>query len=129
MIKINTLGDKLMSIGQKIKEFRQSQNLKQSDLAKMINVSQDKISFYENDVKVPTIKTLVKIAKALNVSIDVLLDNQIDTKVEQEIIDRELLNLFKMIQNTKDEDKLVVKTLLKSFILSNQIKSLQNIAC
>ena len=118
-----------MSIGQKIKEFRQSQNLKQSDLAKMINVSQDKISFYENDVKVPTIKTLVKIAKALNVSIDVLLDNQIDTKVEQEIIDRELLNLFKMIQNTKDEDKLVVKTLLKSFILSNQIKSLQNIAC
>ena len=117
-----------MSIGQKIKEFRQKQNLKQSDLAKLIKVSQDKISFYENDVKVPSVKTLLKIAQALNTSIDVLVNNQIEGKSEQDLTDRDLLTLFKMIQGAKEEDKFVVKKLLKSFILANQIESLHNIA-
>ena len=49
-----------MDIGRKIKETRKKQNLNQSDLSKMAGIGQDKLSNYENNSKLPSVKTLLK---------------------------------------------------------------------
>ena len=52
-------------LGKKIKLARVEQDLTQSQLAKKINAKQKSISRYETGAAMPTIETLLKIAKVL----------------------------------------------------------------
>ena len=52
-------------LGKKIKVARVELDLNQSQLAKKIGAKQKSISRYENGLSMPTIETLVKIAKVL----------------------------------------------------------------
>ncbi|MEG0380434.1 MAG: helix-turn-helix transcriptional regulator [Kurthia sp.] len=63
-------GDLLKFVGNKIKEIRKRNNLKQSDLAKKINVSNTSISEYERGNVNIDADTLFQIAAALNVKVD-----------------------------------------------------------
>lgn len=57
-------------MGYKIKEVRESLNLTQEQLAERSGVSRGTISALENGEPVTTSKTLVKLAKAMGVSVD-----------------------------------------------------------
>ena len=52
-------------LGKKIKVTRVELDLNQSQLAEKVGAKQKSISRYENGLSVPTIETLVKIAKVL----------------------------------------------------------------
>ena len=52
-------------LGKKIKVARVELDLNQSQLAEKVGAKQKSISRYENGLSVPTIETLVKIAKVL----------------------------------------------------------------
>ena len=52
-------------LGKKIKLARVELDLTQTQLAKKINAKQKSISRYETEVSLPSIETLVKIAKVL----------------------------------------------------------------
>lgn len=64
-----------MSIGENIKILRIRNNITRKELAEKINVTDVTISRYENNTRAPGIQTLNKIATALNVNINQLLDN------------------------------------------------------
>lgn len=55
-----------------LKEFRKFNNLKQEDIAKMLNIKQATYSGYESGKYEPTIKTLIKLADFYKTSIDSL---------------------------------------------------------
>lgn len=57
-----------------IREIREDRDLKQKDIAKVLNVSQNTYSQYENGIIPLTAETLVKLSDYYNVSIDFLLD-------------------------------------------------------
>lgn len=58
-------------MGYKVKEMRESLHLTQEELSKKSGVSRGTISSIENgDTKTTTTKTLLKLAKAMNTSID-----------------------------------------------------------
>ncbi|BAH06767.1 helix-turn-helix domain-containing protein [Clostridium kluyveri] len=59
-----------MNVGAKIKEIRESKNLTQKQLAEKIGVTPVTITRYENNKREPSIETLNKIAKALDVTIN-----------------------------------------------------------
>lgn len=63
----------------RIRDLREDADLKQKDIAKILNVSQNTYSQYENGVISLTAEVLIKIANFYNVSIDYLL-NRKDTK-------------------------------------------------
>lgn len=63
----------------RIRTYRQ---LTQKQLAKKSKVSQATIAQIETGIKSPSLKTLRKISKALNVSIGTLVDNKIELKIE-----------------------------------------------
>ena len=65
-----------MTIGKRIAALRRDKNLKQDDLAQMLEVSPQAISKWENDQTCPDISLLPKLAKILGVSVDELLSGK-----------------------------------------------------
>lgn len=65
-----------MSLGDRIREIREDQGLKQSDLAGRVGTSQSTISQLEKGKQNPSYRTLQKIADALDVSVGYLLGEE-----------------------------------------------------
>mgnify|MGYP002519807698 FL=1 len=57
-----------------LKAIREDNDIKQKDIAKVLNVSQNTYSQYENGVISLTAEVLIKLSDFYNVSIDYLLD-------------------------------------------------------
>ena len=57
-----------------LRAIREDNDLRQSDIAKMLNVSQNTYSQYETGVIALTADVLIKLADYYNVSVDYLLD-------------------------------------------------------
>ena len=64
------------SLGKKIKLARIESDLIQSELADRMGVTQNYISLIETDKKMPSLKTLIKIARELDVSPGELLSGE-----------------------------------------------------
>ncbi len=61
-----------------LRAIREDRDLRQADLAKVLNVSQNTYSQYENGVISLTAETLIKLARFYGVSVDYLLDQTSD---------------------------------------------------
>lgn len=57
-----------------LRSIREDSDLRQSDIAKILNVSQNTYSQYETGVIALTAEILIKLANFYNVSVDYLLD-------------------------------------------------------
>lgn len=64
-----------------LKNLRIDNDIKQSDIAKLLNISQGAYAKYENGQREPNFDTLLKISKLFNVSIDDLLNNSLCTEI------------------------------------------------
>ncbi len=62
-----------MIFANRLKELRKSENMSQTQLAKIIGIAQSNVSDWENDVSRPEYENLIKIAKIFDVSTDYLL--------------------------------------------------------
>ena len=63
-------------IGGKIKSIRESKNMSISDISDRSGVSKDQIERIENDLEVPSLAPLIKIARVLGVRLGTFLDDQ-----------------------------------------------------
>lgn len=80
----------------KIKEFRLKRGLSQSSLARIVGLSRQSIYLFEKYEADPSVDTLIKIAVALDCTVDDILDFQaIQDQVHQ--------MLFETV-NTKDKE-------------------------
>lgn len=59
--------------GYRLKELREKKKLSQSQVAKLLNLTRAAVSSYENNVAMPPIDTLIKLALLYRVSADYLL--------------------------------------------------------
>jgi len=76
-IKFYTTGAHLKYIISKnLKKYRNLRNLSLKELSELTNISSGYLSSVENNNKVPSIHSLVKIAEALNVSLEFLVDDK-----------------------------------------------------
>lgn len=64
----------IINIGTTIRTLRKEKSLTQSELAKMIQTTQDTISLWELGKSMPDIYALVKLSKIFSVPTDYLLD-------------------------------------------------------
>lgn len=70
----------MMNFGEKIKKYRNDNNLTQEDLASKLHVSRAAVSKYETGRAYPSMDIMLEIAKMLEVSIDELLSKEEITK-------------------------------------------------
>ncbi len=66
-----------------LKAIREDRDIKQKDLAKVLNVSQNTYSQYETGVIALTAEVLIKLSKYYDVSIDYLLDQTDNPKIQK----------------------------------------------
>lgn len=65
----------MLLLGKRIKSLRKERGLTQEELGKIINVTKVSICCYENETRVPTLKTLLALAEAFDVNINYFLGN------------------------------------------------------
>ena len=61
-----------MTLGERIKRYRQMQGLSQEELAEKINVSRQAITKWENDNGIPDIDNLIALSKIMGITLDEL---------------------------------------------------------
>ena len=64
--------------GKNLRYLRIQQNMTQTDLGHILNVTHQTISNYENNSRIWDLDTLIKISEYFNVSIDELLKNKLN---------------------------------------------------
>jgi len=67
-----------VAIGARIKAARERAHLTQEQLAEIVDISSTHMSVIERGVKTPKLDTFVRIANALGVSADALLQDRVD---------------------------------------------------
>lgn len=80
-----------MSLGNKILELRKKKGLSQEQLGEKVDVTRQTISNWELGETTPNPEQLKLLSKALNISIDELLDNDIKNRLEEKVSNTEKL--------------------------------------
>jgi len=110
-------------LAKKLRQARRQKGLTQEQLAQRAGADSQRISKYERGVLVPTTVILVKLADALEVSLDFLLRETEDRAVGK-IRDTVLLDQFTQIDILPEHDKQLVKGLLDAFIKKSKFEML-----
>ena len=75
------------TLGKKIAELRKGKGMTQLDLAQRIGVTDKAVSKWERDLSYPDISSFPRLAEILGVSIDELMQSNVEKKVESGKID------------------------------------------
>ncbi len=75
-----------MTLGEKIKNKRHAMGFSQEKLSQEMNVSRSAIAKWEIDKGIPDIPNLIKLTIIFNVSLDYLLDQNLDEVSKNRII-------------------------------------------
>ena len=111
-----------MDFSERLKQLRIEKGLSKTDLSNLANVHHVQIGRYENKGAKPSTDVLTKIANALGVSAEYLLNGSKNDLAEDTLQDKELLNQFKTIEGFSNERKKIIKELLDAFILKNNLQ-------
>jgi transcriptional regulator with XRE-family HTH domain len=102
-----------MTLGQQITALRKKKGISQADLGKRVGTSGDIIGRYERDEVKPSIEVVIRMADALEVSLDYLVG-----KTDMEL-DSSTLKRIREVTALPDEDRkqvfMVVDALIRDF--------------
>lgn len=102
-----------MTLGEHISVLRKKKKLAQNELGKRAGTSGDLIGRYERNEVNPSIEVVIKIADALEVSIDFLV-GKTDVEIDQSTLNR-LAEIAKLPDEGKQQILMVVDALLRDF--------------
>ncbi|MER2603029.1 MAG: helix-turn-helix transcriptional regulator [Candidatus Competibacter phosphatis] len=114
----------LEGFAQRLRELRKSKNLSQTELGQLVGLHYTHIGRFERGASRPSGDTLMRLADALGVTSDYLLDGATHEAAKARFEDRELLKQFQEVEQLPDEDKNVVKKLLDAFLTKKQLQAL-----
>lgn len=92
----------MQTIGKRLAEIRKSKKLKQTELAEMLNVSQQVISNIERGVTAPDIEQLKKIADIYNISLDQLVGREFLGN-DADDVERKIISYIKQMDDEGKE--------------------------
>lgn len=105
-----------MSIGTKVKRFREAKGISQDDLALRLDVAQSTISSIESDKNIPNSLLLSKIAKELEVDINELLNDGIQVNISNnkfsDLSSAGTINQYNPVFNMQSPE--IVESILKN---------------
>ena len=111
-----------MSLADRLKKARTDKKLSQQQLAQNANVYYTNVGRYERGDAKPSADVLNRLANALEVSPDFLMNGTLDDKAQSSLSDQELLTQFKRIENMPEDRKRLLKEILDVFILKTDLQ-------
>lgn len=113
--------DTVVGFAGRLRELRRQRNLSQSELGELASIHYTHVSRYERGVSKPSAETLKRIADALGVTGDFLMEGAADEAAKARFEDRELLQQFQEVQKLPDDEKLLVKRFLDAFLFQRRV--------
>jgi transcriptional regulator with XRE-family HTH domain len=105
-----------MKIGEHIMLLRKQKGLSQSELGKAIGTSGDVMGRYERDIITPSIDVIVKVAEALEVSIDFLVGKS------KMVLDKQAVKRLEDITKLPDDNKNFILNLIDMALRDFKVK-------
>jgi transcriptional regulator with XRE-family HTH domain len=96
--------------------LRRQKNLSQTALGKIVGIHYSHIGRYDRGISRPAADTLKRMANALGVSGDYLIEGTTVDAAKAKFENRELLLQFQEVEKLQEEDKQVVKKLIDAFL-------------
>jgi transcriptional regulator with XRE-family HTH domain len=115
--------DLVENVGEVIRNVREQKRLSQKEVAAAIDVDPTQYNRIELGKSLPTLKTIAKIAKALNVSVDSLISSEQGT-IDVEIKDKSLFDKVKLIDSLSEEEKNTVLKVIDLALSKKKFKDL-----
>ena len=112
------------SLASRLKECRKNKNLSQQKLAELAKVHFTNVGKYERGEAIPSSSVLNRIAQALDISPDYLMNGTLKDKAESTITDEELLIQFKKVEKLSKKEKELVKEFLGAFLFKSTVQNL-----
>ncbi|WP_332633074.1 helix-turn-helix domain-containing protein [Halalkalibacter flavus] len=111
-------------LGQKIQKYRKSINMSTTELADLSETSQSTISKIENGNSTTNIETLIKICKALKITLyEILPENVLP---EQKVSSTDKRKIFNVLDQMSDSEIRIVQSLLTTNIIPT-LKSISHL--
>jgi len=98
-----------MSVGERIIELRKKAGLSQADLSKMMEVSRQAVSKWENDLSIPEPLKLIQLADILDTDIEYLSSGRMNMLRRPPVV----LNEVKIVEKVVEKPVIQVKTVEK----------------
>jgi transcriptional regulator with XRE-family HTH domain len=108
----------------RLRGLRTQKNLSQTELGLLSELHYTHIGRFERGASRPSGDTLKRLADALGVTSDYLLDGATDEAAKAKLEDRELLKQFQEVEQLSADDKVVVKILLDAFLTKKHLQVL-----
>ncbi len=108
-----------MQFASRLIQFRKAQNLTQQGLADAAQIHVNQIKRYEAGTAQPTLDALVRLAKALHLSLDVLVFEESERGPSDD-----LLLQFEAVSDMPDDERRIVKALLDGMIMKYQTRKM-----
>jgi len=123
-LQVLDMAEKLDGFAGRLKALRKQKNLSQTELGQLAGLHYTHIGRFERGTSRPSGDTLKRLADALGVTSDYLLEGSTDEAAKAKFEDRELLQQFQEVERLPDEDKTVIKKLLDAFLTKKHLQSL-----
>ncbi len=111
-----------MKLHEKIKTLRKERNLSQDDLAQKAGIHISYLSRLENGHNEPSVEVFKRLADALAVSADFLLDDQ--GQLEVHVGDRSLAERIRLIESLDEDDRLAVVRVIDAMLTKKRMAEL-----
>jgi transcriptional regulator with XRE-family HTH domain len=113
----------MTQLGQRIKLLRKEKGWSQDELGKQINADIYQVSRYENERVTPSVETVIRLAKAFDVSLDYLLIEE-SPRRPLKMPHNDLMDRLQEIQHLTEEDRKSLLNVLDGLLAKNKLKSL-----
>jgi transcriptional regulator with XRE-family HTH domain len=118
------MANTLDGFAQRLRVLRTQKNLSQTELGRLAALHYTHIGRFERGTSRPSGDTLKRLADALGVTSDYLLEGAANEAAKAKFADRELLQQFQEVEQLADDDKVVVKKLLDAFLTKKHLQAL-----
>jgi transcriptional regulator with XRE-family HTH domain len=108
--------------GETLRKIRRQKGYSLAQLAELCGISKRMIGHYETQVKRPSVDKLTKIAEALGVGIDELLETTKVPKKQKDDIPHKIMKKIRLIEKLPVRDQKMIFSMINSLIENNKAK-------
>mgnify|MGYP006307359493 CR=1 FL=1 len=113
-----------MTFAERLRKLRSEKGFSKIELGKIAGVHHAQIGRYENKGAHPSADVLAKLANALDISAEFLLNGNKDDLADNTLSDKELLSQFRAVEQMPDNEKSIVKKVVDALITKSKLKQL-----
>lgn len=93
-------------IAEKIKQLRESKDMTQSQLAKILNITRSSVNAWEMGISVPSTQYIIELAKFFQISTDYLLGMKVTETISLQGLDEKDIDIiYQMAEHLKEKNK------------------------